>query len=645
MAKKTDYREDIQVLRGLAVLAVVLFHANEKYFPLGYLGVDVLFVISGFVVMPLIIRIFDGQNIGQRLSNLGSFYKARFFRLAPALATTLVISSLVLFLLGPPGDHERFARQGLATLLLLGNFGAYRYSGDYFSPNPNPLVHTWSLSVEEQIYILLPVALILIVLHRTEARRIVLKALIAMTVVSFTIFTFPEIFEPIYSKFSSHYNGVSFAFYSPVDRLWQFTIGGLGFIFLDQYKNRSSIFPRNVKIALISILAIILFGPTELTLSSSSIIATFVALLVIFSKSLDVLPSVLSIKLAWIGDRSYSIYLVHMPLIYIAKYSPVVKFGFTENHGIQIVIAVILSVYLGSLNYKTIENRFRVRGKEISAGLKPIWVMLVLTLVIPTTLFISMDKGYNNRYWGLMNGVLRPVYPAELDPNCVRASMAGLPCIYLSPGSTKNLLLIGDSHAGHISQAVVSVAKKQNWNAVIWVASNCRVNFTRSGEDIALNRCIKQNQRKLRWVEANKPDLIIISQFVQSNESQSHLRNALSTLKKNVSNLLLIENTPVFPDSSEFMIDRPLVMPPFNPPKDFPISAMQTEDEDASDDLAAWAKNNQISTMNFDSLFCSKRTCSRYSGGEWLFRDDSHLSQAGANLAIPQLNNFLKSLK
>jgi peptidoglycan/LPS O-acetylase OafA/YrhL len=124
---ETKYRRDIQVLRGLAVLAVVLFHAKESYFPLGYLGVDVFFVISGFVVTPLILRIFTNQSNGSgRLFNLRYFYKRRFYRLAPALAVTLAISAVTMFLLGPIGDHQRISKHGVATLLILGNVVAYK---------------------------------------------------------------------------------------------------------------------------------------------------------------------------------------------------------------------------------------------------------------------------------------------------------------------------------------------------------------------------------------------------------------------------------------------------------------------------------------------------------------------------------------
>ena len=190
MFSETIYRRDIQALRGLAVLAVVLFHADENYFPLGYLGVDVFFVISGFVVTPLILRISTDQtNGGGRLSNLRYFYRRRFYRLAPALAVTLIISAISMFLLGPIIDHQRFARQGIATLLLVGNAGAYKYSwGDYFASNPNPLVHTWSLSVEEQIYIFLPLILIVILHNRRRLKKITAVVLGCISAISFASF-------------------------------------------------------------------------------------------------------------------------------------------------------------------------------------------------------------------------------------------------------------------------------------------------------------------------------------------------------------------------------------------------------------------------------------------------------------------------
>ena len=201
MTDAAKYRQDIQVLRGLAVFTVVIFHANESLFPLGYLGVDVFFVISGFVVTPLIVRMFSEQSSGEsRLSNIRDFYKRRFYRLAPALGVTLLISTVAIFLFAPVSIHERFARQGISTLLLIGNLGAYRYSGNYFSPDPNPLIHTWSLSVEEQIYLLLPLLFLLILYKRKNVKRVITVTFVFIAALSLLVFILPELMQPIFSE-------------------------------------------------------------------------------------------------------------------------------------------------------------------------------------------------------------------------------------------------------------------------------------------------------------------------------------------------------------------------------------------------------------------------------------------------------------
>ena len=122
------------------------------------------------------------------------------------------------------------------------------------------------------------------------------------------------------------------------------------------------------------------------------------------------------------------------------------------------------------------------------------------------------------------------------------------------------------------------------------------------------------------------------------------MRDALWMLKEIVPNLLLIETTPVFPDEKDFMIERPLFMDPYVPPRFVALEEMKISDRKASNQLANWAKNNDINTMNFDSLFCSPQSCSRYSKGEWLYRDYDHLSIAGANLTIPQIEDFLRNI-
>jgi hypothetical protein len=433
-----------------------------------------------------------------------------------------------------------------------------------------------------------------------------------------------------------------FSFYSPIDRIWQFTAGGLAFLLLDRYQNRARNISKGIDLLTVIVVVIILFSPLHINLKVSSILASFFAVIVILFKSLDVIPDFLIKKLVWLGDRSYSIYLVHMPLLYIAIHSPLTQIGKGENRLVQSVIAVVASILLGALSYSKIENKFRGRGNSNANGFKTISTAMVLTLVLPLFLFLSMDVGNKAHYWGLSKQTPRPIVAWNLDPKCNRMSNLHRPCLYEKTDSIQTVLLIGDSHAAHISQAVVDAARKEHWNAGVWTKAGCHVQFRRQIRDQVSDECLKQNHEILKWVEENQPDAIIVSQFVYSDSPQGDLRNALLTLHSIVPNILLVENTPIFPDEKEFMRPGPLFMSPYKPPKNFVQSMMQTKHEKASTQLANWAQDNNISTMNFDSLFCRNDICTRFSNQKWLYYDEDHLSAAGAELTIPQLAAFLQ---
>jgi len=639
--KTAKHRSDIQALRGLAVLAVVFFHAYESYFPQGYLGVDVFFVISGFVITPLILRIFTQLDFGERrLTRLKLFYVSRFYRLAPALAVFLIISTLAIFLVGLPGDHQRFVRQGFATVLLLGNYGAYEHFGDYFNTTPHPLIHTWSLSVEEQIYFLLPVFLILTIRGRDNPKKMIFLIYGFITLLSFISFLFPNILAPIYSNFGITHPS-RFSFYSPIDRIWQFTIGGLGYFLLENSQNRIAKFSKGINVLLTFVLMISLFSSFHANPQYSAIFVTLISLLILTNRSLYILPNFSRKYFEWVGNRSYSIYLIHMPLLYLAKHSPVTGIGNNSDRGIQSVLAIFASLILGSLSYSKIEERFRKRTKNFSITKKSISVALTLNIVFPLILLFMMDFGYKHQYWGFDRNVQQPAYAGFLDSKCKRDSEIGPPCTYLDEGAKNVALLIGDSHAAHIAQAVVGAGKSQNWNIVVWTHGGCQIQFQKSDKGDLSDDCIKVNRQMKKWVLENRPNAIIVSQFVQSKSSQIGLMEALTSLRAIVPNILLVENSPVFPDGKDFMFSRPLIMSPYSPPKTFAEDEMELNDKNASDQLAEWARQNRISTLNFWSLFCKNGTCSRYSNGYWLYRDTHHFSIEGAALTIPQIESYL----
>ena len=633
MLSRPKYRTDIQALRGLAVLAIVLFHAKENFFPLGYLGVDIFFVISGFVVTPLMLRIFDkkADEKNNRMSNLRYFYLRRFYRLAPALATTLILSAIVVFTLGPANDHLRFANQGIATLFVAGNFGAYTYSGDYFNSNFNPLLHTWSLSVEEQIYILLPFLLFLILRNRLNIIRTISIVFILITSISFILFLFPSILQPIYTQIETNYFSRGFSFYSPVERIWQFTLGGIGFLLLNRKNYQIKKYSIPINLLLITALLLLLFGKSELELKENSIIASIVTLIIILFQSLEILPKFLIKKLSWVGDRSYSIYLIHMPLLYIAKYSQVAGFGSGENRVIQTAIAVLASFVLGSMSYSKIENRFRNTGKNKTTSFKNLVMALILSWLIPLTLFATIVSAVENNYWGFIKNSFRP--PTALDSltGCVEDLTNKKICSNSNFGATNSVLLIGDSHAGHISLALRDSANFVNWKSV-YIESSKIENLGNSADD-----------RTMSWILRNKPDLVIVSQFWQENSPQDAIKKEFLNLKKLVNNVLIVENNPIWPDISRFNLSGFLVSP-YDLPKTFKKSEMRTVEKNSSDELAKWARINGISTINFEDLFCSRTRCARYLDNNWLYTDYNHFSAAGANLTVPQLSDLLTKI-
>jgi len=639
------YRLDIQALRGLAVLAVVLFHAFKHYFPLGYLGVDVFFIISGFVVTPLILRVFIHAEPNKTFFyNLGNFYNQRIYRLLPALGVILTISLCLIFTLATPGVHFEFSIQGIFTLLLIGNFGAFKYSRDYFSSDPNPLIHTWSLSVEEQIYIILPIIICLVFLTRMKIEKQINRILIFVTIISLTVFIFPNLLMFIYSKFG-FVLGSQINFYSPLSRIWQFTIGGIAYIFLNQ-KSRIKIEVKKViKWNSVILLLFILFSSLTIEIRASSFLASLFTLIVIGFRSLEILPHKLNRILIWLGDRSYSIYLFHMPLIYLAQFSPAFNIGNFESRDAQSLIAVFLSLSFGSICYKFVENRYRKLTIEQKMGWNSLPSIFIIYCLLPLALFVIMNLGASHKYWGLDKSEVIPV-AWGVDVSCQRlnSNENDPPCVYGKTNSNKTVLLIGDSHAAQFSQALIEAAGELNWKTAVWTMPACSVQFRNVNQSVVYHDCLKRNLKIINWIRENKPDAVIISQYVTSEQSQIELRRAISEINLEVPSILLVANTPVFPDvmfPGHLLFDFKYLD---KTPKVIRIGDMNNTNLEASMSLQSWAHSLGIQTVDFTPLFCNEKICSRWSEKGWLFSDSGHLSLLGANMCKPYFANFFSKL-
>jgi peptidoglycan/LPS O-acetylase OafA/YrhL len=575
----------------------------------------------------------------------------RFYRLAPALAVMLTISAVTILLLGPISDHQRFARQGIATLLLIGNVGADKYSGDYFSPNPNPLVHTWSLSVEEQIYIFLPLILILILRSRKSLKKITAFVLGVISAVSFASFLFPAILQPIYSR-AGIAVASEFSFYSPIDRIWQFTVGGLAYLLLDRYHIRIRKIPKGIQLLTVIAVVMILFGPLHMNLKVSSILASLFAVVVILFKSLDILPDSLIKKIEWVGDRSYSIYLVHMPLLYLAKYSPLLQIGTDENRIIQSVIAAVASILLGALSFSTIENRFRNRDKVYFIRLKNLTVSLALTLLFPLMLFLIMDRTAVSYRPDPAMPISHQPLPWEWDSECqVMGSVSKIerPCVYGNQESEKSILLIGDSHAASNSRAIIEVAQNNNVKVSVFTQISCpfiinKAELSAAHELPGLNSdCMNHNQEVLDYINIHKPTITILSMrstssYIFPNTASSRLLyrknilDSLSNLRESKTNIILVGGEPEYKAVTTWLGN---------------FLGMKGKYSEIPFEDSRWWSDVSLPNFYFINtldIFCPQNKCENKLGSIWLFNDDHHLSKEGAEMLVPELNQLVSEM-
>ena len=362
MAELT-YRRHIDGLRAVAVLAVVAFHAGVPWLPGGYVGVDVFFVVSGFLITGLLLREFETRG---DISLVG-FYERRVRRLAPALllvlAVTLALGALFLVPIG--GEQQGLAKSTIATLLLGSNVWFAHATGGYFDAPAaaQPLLHTWSLSVEEQFYLVWPALLLLASRwakrrgrdpDRAAAATLALVGLASLVLSVVTTRTHPE-----------------FAFFGSPTRAWEFAIGGLAFFLI---RRRSAPIPLAQPLALLG-LAAILWACASLVEGESPFpgwragIPALGAALVILggehnergwcTRWLTLRPMV------FIGLLSYSLYLWHWPLLVVARLETLGEIGPWPIAGI-----CLLSFVLARLTYQYVENPLRRKQYPLMATRK-----------------------------------------------------------------------------------------------------------------------------------------------------------------------------------------------------------------------------------------------------------------------------------
>jgi peptidoglycan/LPS O-acetylase OafA/YrhL len=367
---KMNRRSDIQGMRAIAVLMVVAFHAGLPV-PGGFVGVDVFFVISGFVITNMLKQ--EWVTTGR--IRFGAFYIRRFKRLTPALALMVTVTTLTSALvLSPLGTQQTAALTAIGAMLVVGNIVISRTTGGYFDApaNTNPLLNVWSLSVEEQFYLVFPAVLAAGWLISRRARS--LRVTPSVLVLSVAVVSFASLYM---EKFVVPHTQFLFGFYGPVSRAWEFSAGAI----LALAASRAAI--KSPRLAMVfGVLGVLLLAssmwlidgtarfPGPLTLLP--VIGTLLLLLAGSQNSNPVARALAAKIMIKVGDWSYSIYLWHWPLIVFATF-------LWPNSSAAVFAAALLAFAPALASYKWIEQPLR----NLSDVSGPRLARIALTTLLP----------------------------------------------------------------------------------------------------------------------------------------------------------------------------------------------------------------------------------------------------------------------
>lgn len=521
-SKESGFRQDIQGLRAIAVLAVVVFHINPWALGGGFIGVDMFFVISGYLITGIIWR-----DLSNGSFSLTDFYVRRVRRLFPALFAMAGTCILLAYLIFLPEEIISFGKSLIASIFYVSNFFFYSQT-DYFASDLelSPLLHTWSLSVEEQFYLFFP--LLLLFVYRKFAAKVI-AILVALAVLSLVVS------QALLSI------DMSLAFFSSPTRFFQFLAGSIIAI----APNYSGAKPLKECLNIIGL--VIIFGCLFIIDSKTpfpgvnALYPTIATAMIIFagqtrglltSRLLSVWPA------QFFGKISYSMYLWHWPLIVFYKIQYTAAPDKFEKIGL-----LVASIVLGYLSWRFIESTMRYKAGR-TTQLRPIYTSLAFSVLISAFgFYFAVSDGLKFRF---SEQQLFLSHYIDYEPEDSREGTCFLSTRYarfdyfkkdvcVKFDATKpNYLLIGDSHAAHFYGALRSELGNVNLTQV--TSSGCRPTIDFSGSDYCTSL--------MRWAYAeliskHHFDAIIVSGRWASSDLSS-LKETVDMLSKYSEKLFIL---------------------------------------------------------------------------------------------------------
>ncbi|WP_313618239.1 acyltransferase family protein [Agrobacterium sp.] len=668
--ENNSYRPDIDGLRAIAVTAVVIFHAGVNASSGGFVGVDVFFVLSGYLITG---HIYSEVRAGRFTYKF--FYVRRFKRILPALLVVLLISTALAALILSPSEMKGYSISAASAVLGVSNF-YFWLSANYFSPSTDhiPMLMTWSLAVEEQFYLIFPI--ILIALFRFARQRL-LAAIVCISVVSLLLSILGVQLYP------------SLTFYMLPTRAWELGAGAIlaiaqaqGFSMLN-YRRGVREFTSAIGMALI--LVPIFIYSTDTIFPGAAALPSVVGTAMVIATRVSITNKILSFKPAvFLGKISYSWYLWHWPLLVFARVSSPDEI---PQH--YLLLNVSVSLLLAMVSYRFVEQPFRktkVTETRVLLTYGTAAAVVAAIVVLP-----ALFNGFPGR-------VSSSVYELESSINqrepCLVSYGSTAPSMSLScvpQNGTSEIALIGDSHAAALAPGLRLLAARDGFNITVMTKSSCppMVSVTRfmpnhpkhDQECAAFNQSVFdviENNSDIKtvilagyWaaplVEANSGSRYVDSILpdadapIESNRLmlQRGLADQIERITKLGRKVIVLQDVPLFDKNPVSIalrdalplrsliasLSHPVENDKFTLPASVRFEKELSSARSVVSEVAA-AQTQSIELIDPYNTLCVAERCEHRSGEGVLYIDKQHLSLAGsAKLAKEILNasNFKQS--
>lgn len=425
------YRKDIDGLRCLAVMPVLLFHAGFSLFSGGYVGVDIFFVISGFLISQILL-----QELQEQRFSIVQFYQRRARRILPALFMVIWLTAIAAGLIIPPELFKEFGQSLVSVGVFASNFFFYAETGYFgFAAEKMPLLHTWSLAVEEQFYIFTPPLLFLLYRLGIPLLGVVLLGLSLLSLA--------------WSQYllAAHQQGHSFFLILP--RAWELFAGSLVAIYQLDKKTVATAQAQWLSLAGFALIMVAIFGYQRDTLFPGlhalvPVLGT--VLLISFSRPGTWVHQLLSLKpLVWIGLISYSLYLVHQPVFALCRFLFI-----QEPSSVLFAGLIAVSIVLAYVNYRYVERPFR-QVERFSGRFMLTLGAVGCVLTVAIGLVIHLSKGLPQRYGDVPYADSVQPSPKRHQCHSEGGSVPLDKACHLNGQQPSNWVVLADSHGVELS--------------------------------------------------------------------------------------------------------------------------------------------------------------------------------------------------